>query len=82
MIKKRDGTKEPFIPEKIMVSAMKSGADPDSARTIAAETQKLIKDGTSTQEIRKTVLTMLKSKNPQWERNWKVYDTAVKKRSD
>ena len=35
MIKKRDGRKEPFIPEKIVVSAMKCGAPPDIARTIA-----------------------------------------------
>jgi hypothetical protein len=34
-IKKRDGRKEQFVPEKIVVSAIKSGAPPDFARTIA-----------------------------------------------
>jgi transcriptional repressor NrdR len=81
MIKKQDGRKEPFVREKIIVSAVKSGADPDYARTIANEIEKNVKEGTATQEIRKNVLAMLKSRNPEWERNWMVYDTAVKKRS-
>ena len=34
-VKKRDGRKEQFVPEKIVVSAIKSGAPPDFARTIA-----------------------------------------------
>ena len=80
LIKKRDGRKEPFVPEKIVVSAIKSGAPPDYARTIAQDIEKSTKDGTSTQEIKAKVLSMLKSKNPEWERNWMVYDAAVKKR--
>ena len=81
MIKKQDGRKEPFVPEKIIVSAVKSGADPAFARTIADDIGKNIKEGTTTQEIKREVLSMLKSRNPEWERNWMVYDTAVKKRS-
>ena len=79
MVKKRDGRKEPFIPEKIIVSAIKSGSSPDYARTIAQDIEKSTKDGATTQEIKVKVLSMLKSKNPEWERNWMVYDTAVKK---
>ena len=81
MIKKRDGRKEPFVPEKIIVSAMKTGANPEYARVIAGEIEKNIKDGATTQDIRGKALAMLKFKNPEWERNWLVYDTAVKKRS-
>jgi 2-phosphoglycerate kinase len=81
MIKKQDGRKEPFLPEKIIVSAIKSGADPDYARTIANEIGKNLKEGMTTLEIKRKVLSMLKSRNPEWERNWMVYDTAVKKRS-
>ena len=81
MVKKRDGRKEPFIPEKIIVSAIKSGSSPDYARTIAQDIEKSTKDGATTQEIKVKVLSMLKSKNPEWERNWMVYDTAVKKRA-
>jgi transcriptional repressor NrdR len=82
MVKKRDGRKEPFVAEKIVVSAMKTGAPPEVARTIAHEIERNAKDGIATREIRGRVLTMLKSKNPEWERNWTVFDTAVKKRSD
>jgi transcriptional repressor NrdR len=81
MIKKQDGRKEPFVQEKIIVSAVKSGADPDYARTIAREIEKNVKEGSTTLEIKRKVLAMLKSQNPEWERNWIVYDTAVKKRS-
>jgi len=81
MVKKRDGRKEPFIPEKIIVSAIKSGSPPDYARTIAQDIERSTKDGATTQEIKAKVLSMLKSKNPEWERNWTVYDTAVKKRA-
>jgi len=81
MLKKRDGRKELFVPEKIVVSAIKSGAPPDVARTIAQDIEKMAKEGITTEEIKIKVLSMLKSKNPEWERNWQVYDTAVKKRS-
>lgn len=81
MLKKRDGRKEQFVPEKIIVSAIKSGAPPDVARMIAQEVGQMAKDGMTTREIRTKVLAMLKLKNPGWERNWRVYDTAVKKRS-
>jgi len=81
MLKKRDGRKEPFVPEKIVVSAIKSGAPPDVARTIAQDIEKMAKEGITTRDIKIKVLSMLKSKNPEWERNWLVYDTAVKKRS-
>jgi transcriptional repressor NrdR len=81
MVKKRDGRKEPFVPEKIVVSAIKSGAPPDIARAITGDIERLAKEGITTQEIKIKVLAGLKSKNPEWERNWLVYDIAVKKRS-
>jgi hypothetical protein len=81
MVKKRDGRKEVFIPEKIVVSAIKSGAPPDVARMIAQDIERTAKEGITTQEIKTKTLQLLKSKNPVWERNWMVYDTAVKKRS-
>ena len=80
MVKKRDGRREAFVPEKIVVSALKSGSSPEYARTIAQDIEKNSKDGVTTQEIKTKVLAMLKSKNPEWESNWMVYDTAVKKR--
>jgi transcriptional repressor NrdR len=79
-VKKRDGRKEVFIPEKIVVSAVKTGATPEIARVVSQEISKGIQDGATTQEIKVQVLTRLKAKNPEWERNWTIYDTAVKKR--
>nr|WP_320160543.1 ATP cone domain-containing protein [uncultured Methanoregula sp.] len=80
MVIKRDGRKETFIPEKIVVSAIKTGASPDIARAIASDIGTGVKDGISTLDIRKKVLFQLKAKNPEWERNWIVFDIAVKKR--
>lgn len=81
LVKKRDGRKEPFIAEKIVVSALKTGAPADYAREIAQDVERSAKDGIATREIKGRVLGMLKAKNPEWERNWAVYDSAVKKRS-
>jgi len=81
-VKKRDGRKELFVVEKIVVSAIKTGASPDIARTIAHEIERNAIDGISTREIKGKVLMMLKAKNPEWERNWMVFDTAVKKRPE
>jgi len=35
----------------------------------------------TTTEIKTKALGMLRAKNPEWERNWIVYDSAVKKRT-
>jgi transcriptional repressor NrdR len=80
-VRKMDGRKEPFVPEKIVVSMIKTGAPADYARTIAQDIERSARDGITTLEIRTKALTMLKAKNPEWERNWTVYDVAVKKRS-
>jgi hypothetical protein len=81
-VKKRDGRREPFVAEKIVVSALKSGAPPEVARSIAHGIEQNATDGITTREVKGKVLGMLKSKNPEWERNWIVFDTAVKKRSE
>lgn len=78
---KRDGTREPFTPEKIVVSAMKSGAPNDEARRIAGDVEKSAHEGMTTEEIRGDVLRMLRERNPEWERNWLIYDRAVKRRA-
>jgi len=77
---KRDGTVEEFIPEKIVVSCVKAGAPVGVAREIAAFVGEKVKDETSTAEIRRFVLWMLRQKNPEWERNWLRYEETVKKR--
>ncbi|HZD43806.1 MAG TPA: ATP cone domain-containing protein [Methanomicrobiales archaeon] len=78
---KMDGQREPFVKEKIAVSAMKAGAIPDEARAIADEVESGARDAMSTREIRDQVLRKLRDRNPQWEQNWLVYDRAVKRRT-
>jgi transcriptional repressor NrdR len=79
-VSKRDGRTEEFMPEKIVVSAVKSGASPESAREIAGEVERSAGATISTQEIRSRVLGGLERRNPEWRRNWEVYDQAVKRR--
>ncbi len=79
---KRDGRREPFVPEKITVSAVKAGAPPEEARRIAKAVERVARDGISTDEIRRRVLEQLRDQNRTWEQNWIIYDQAVKKRTE
>jgi 2-phosphoglycerate kinase len=80
-IKKRDGRIEEFIPERIVVSCVKAGADLETAREIANEIKRSLKETTEADELRERVLALLKEKTPKWKENWLLYDRAVKKRS-
>lgn len=80
-VTKRDGRTEEFMPEKIVVSAVKSGATPGAAREIAGEVERSAGGTISTREIRERVLEGLERRNPEWRRNWEVYDQAVKRRA-
>jgi transcriptional repressor NrdR len=80
-VSKRDGRTEEFMPEKIVVSAVKSGASPEAAREIAGEVEQNAGGTINTREIRDRVLDGLGRRNPEWRRNWEVYDQAVKRRS-
>ncbi len=76
---KKDGRKEEFIPEKIVVSAVKSGADIDVARDIAKKVENIDKEEIKTEEIREVVLHELKNVNPDWHERWLAYDKGVKR---
>ena len=80
MVTKRNGQREEFIAEKIVVSSIKSGASPAVARRIAKEIEKEIRDPVSANELRGMVLQRLGRENKQWEQDWRTYDRAVKKR--
>ena len=80
-VTKRDGRTEPFVPEKIVVSMVKTGAPAPYARMIAHDIEKSAANGITTQEIRTKALARLRAENPAWEKNWTVYDAAVKKRT-
>jgi len=79
-IKKRDGTLEEFIPEKIVVICVKSGADLETAREISNEIKRTLKEKTDAEELREKVLELLEERTPQWKENWLLYDRAVKRR--
>ncbi|MCK8519320.1 ATP cone domain-containing protein [Methanoculleus sp. 7T] len=77
---KLDGRREPFVREKVTVSAMKAGAPPEEARKIGEAIERVAYDGMPSGEIRQRVLEQLRDRNPEWEQNWLMYDRAVKKR--
>ena len=86
-VTKRDGRTEDFVIEKVVVSMVKSGAPADVAREIAKNIESQatgispVAIGISTEDIRTKILEELRKRNPEWEKNWLLYDRAVKKRS-
>ncbi len=84
VVLKRDGRREPFVPEKLVVSAMKSGAPPEIARKIALiVTARLLENNVkevSARELTRWMLELLKKENEEWYRNWIIFDRAVKRR--
>jgi transcriptional regulator NrdR family protein len=81
---KRDGTKEEFIPEKIVVSCLKAGATYESAKKIAKIIEaKLLEQNVNevtAKDLTKMTLELLKKENEDWYRNWIIFDRAVKRR--
>ena len=76
---KRDGRKEHFVKEKIVVSAVKSGAPAKIGREIADKIEKHPENEIKTSWIRKQVLDELKLHNPDWPKRWINYDKSVKR---
>jgi transcriptional regulator NrdR family protein len=76
---KKDGSKEDFIKEKIVVSAVKTGAPVDIARAIADKLQKESDEEIRSSDIRKSVLHELQNHNPEWSKRWVSYDKGIKR---
>lgn len=76
---KKDGKKETFVKEKIVVSAVKTGAPVQIAREIADKIDKHPNEEIKTQWIRKQVLDTLEYHNPDWPKRWYSYDKNVKR---
>ena len=79
---KKDGRAEEFIPEKIVVSAVKSGAPPELARDIAQDIGQSEQQIIKSKEIREHVLEKLRAANPIYEHNWRTHDKATKRLYD
>ena len=81
---KRDGSKEPFMYEKVVVSCLKAGATLDAARRIATKVlARLISEDrkeVTAKELTRWILELLREENEEWYRNWIVFDRAVKRR--
>jgi len=79
---KRDGRREEFIFEKLVVSILKAGADVATARKIALKVYCKVSNSTEidTKNLTKLILMELKSINENWYKNWIVFDETVKKR--
>ncbi len=77
---KRDGREEPFIPEKLVVSAVKAGADRKDAREILEKVEDEAEKKIETEVLKDKVLSNLEERNPEWKENWETYDRAVKRR--
>ena len=76
---KKDGRKEPFIKEKIVVSAVKSGAPIDIARDIAGKIEKHPEETIKTAWVRTRVVHELQVHNPEWPKRFASYDKNVKR---
>jgi transcriptional regulator NrdR family protein len=76
---KKDGRIEPFIKEKIIVSAVKAGANVGIARKIAEKIEKQKEENIRTNWIRQYVLKELKLHNPDWPKRWYNYDKNIKR---
>jgi transcriptional regulator NrdR family protein len=79
VVVKRDGRKEPFVKEKIVVSVVKTGAPVKIAREIADTIDKNTREEVRTQWVRKQVLDTLECRNPDWPKRWYSYDKNVKR---
>ncbi|PNX53026.1 MAG: ATPase [Thermoplasmata archaeon M9B2D] len=76
---KKDGRIEPFIKEKIVVSAVKTGVTVTIAREIAENIEKKPEENIRTSWIRQYVLKELTKHNPDWSKRWYDYDKNIKR---
>ncbi len=80
-IKKKDGTLEPYMPEKVVVAAVKAGAPYQTARDIAASLSKRTESVMTTADVRKYVLSELRSRGAAKSADsWEAYDSKRKKK--
>ena len=77
---KRDGSTEIFMPEKVVVSAVKSGAPYETARDIASSLSTKSESTMKSTEIRSYVISELRSREAASAADaWESYDQTHKK---
>jgi 2-phosphoglycerate kinase len=78
-VSKKSGTTEVFMPEKVVVSAVKCGCSYDTAREIASSLSSRSESSITTSEIRKFVLSEMRSKGATSAADsWESYDSKHK----
>jgi transcriptional regulator NrdR family protein len=82
VVVKRDGSKEPFIREKIVTSAVKAGAPVNIARRIAREIDERTDPEISSKDIRIYILDTMELHNPDVVKSWINYDKNIKRLHD
>jgi transcriptional regulator NrdR family protein len=82
-VKKRDGSTEVYMPEKVVVSAVKCGCPYDTAREIASSLSERSESTIESTEIREYVLSELRSREASSAADaWEVYDRDKKSRGE
>ncbi|MEM2376713.1 MAG: ATPase [Sulfolobales archaeon] len=83
-VTKRNGLEEEFIPEKVVVSVLKTGAPIDVARKITKIIEGRIYEKElekiEAKELTKWILELLRKFNEDWYKAWIVFDKYIKKR--
>jgi len=80
-IKKRSGSTEVFMPEKVVVSAVKCGCPYDTAREISSSLSERKESVMKSSEVREYVLSELRSRGAASSADaWEAYDREHKKR--
>ncbi|MGD9397460.1 MAG: hypothetical protein PVJ05_13585 [Candidatus Thorarchaeota archaeon] len=78
-IKKKDGSTEVFMPEKVVVSAVKCGCPYDTAREIASSLSARSESTMESTEVREYVLSELRSRGATSSADaWEAYDREHK----
>ncbi|MGY5874400.1 MAG: ATP cone domain-containing protein [Candidatus Thorarchaeota archaeon] len=78
-VKKRSGTTETFMSEKVVVSAVKAGASYEIAREIASSLSSRTESTIESSEIREFILSELRSKGATSAADsWESYDSTHK----
>jgi transcriptional regulator NrdR family protein len=76
---KRNGSREPFIKEKIVTSAVKAGAPVNIARRIAREIEDRSDSAIHTKNIRTYIFDTIELHNPDVIKKWISYDKNIKR---
>ncbi len=78
-IKKRSGSTEVFMPEKVVVSAVKCGCPYDTAREIASSLSSRSESVMESSKVREYVLSELRSRGATSSADaWEAYDSEHK----